>query len=100
MAFKEMPPGAKAIPTANETVQLGGVNSVHNSQINDFGQDATALEEQLRREVRTHLARCRHRRWAESLPHINEVVRTTGRPGRIQTWRADDQRDRFYEARP
>lgn len=30
MAFNEMPPGAMAIPTANG-VQLGGVNSVHNS---------------------------------------------------------------------
>ena len=97
MAFKEMPPG-QAIPAATNGVQLGGVNSVHNSHFHDFGQDA-ALEKQLRREVRNHLARCHQRRWAEALPHVSEMPSATGRPCRIQAWRADNDRDRVFEKR-
>jgi hypothetical protein len=99
MAFNEMPPGAMAIPAARgETVQLGCVNNVHNSHKSGLGQVAV-LEEQLRREVRNHLARCQYQRYAESRPHVSEMPSATDRRSRIQVWRADDQRDRFYEER-
>lgn len=78
---------------AQKNVHTGALNNSRNNRNPSYIQ---ATEDNLRREVETHIARCRQRRWAESRPH-GQPVAIGDRHGKLQSWRADDGRARIFE---